>query len=249
MTIRESIRSQIEMMKGKRRREKLAYFWDYYGIKSICILTVLALSVFIVVDLSTQKDSGYVGVFFGASEKSSSDTYLCDFASFAGLDSDHFDITVQFSPGIRLDSTITEEGYQALEGFATMAGAHMVDNIAANADLFLYYSYLGYTADLRNVLSEAQLTELSPNLNYIDGDLLRQYQSKEQTIDYNHFPDPKKPDAMIDPIPVGIDLSAATEDFCNTYTFTERNAVIGICSTSERMDVAVTFIRFALGLK
>ena len=54
---------------------------------------------------------------------------------------------------------------------------------------------------------------------------------------------------MIDPIPVGIDLSAATEDFCNTYTFTESNALIGICSTSERMDVAVTFIRFALGFK
>ena len=190
-----------------------------------------------------------MGVFFGASEKGSSDTYLCDFASFAGLDSDHFDIAVQFSPSIRLGSAITEEGYQALEGFATMAGAQMVDNIAADAELFLYYSYLGYATDLRNVLSESQLTELSPNLNYIDGDLLRQYQSKEQTIDYNHFPDPKKPGAMIDPIPVGIDLSAATEDFCHTYTFTESNAVIGICSTSERMDVAVTFIRFALGFK
>ena len=248
MTIRESIRSQIEMMKGKSRREKLAYFWDYYGIKSICILTFLALSIFIVVDMSTKKDSGYVGVFFGASERNASDTYLCDFASFAGLDSDHFDSTVQFSPGIRLDSTITEEGYQALEGFATMAGAQMVDNIAADAELFIYYSYLGYTTDLRNVLSEPQLTALAASLNYIDGDLLRQYQSKEKTIDYNNFPDPKDPDTMVDPIPVGIDLSAATEAFRNTYSFTESDAMIGICSTSERTEIAVAFILFALGL-
>lgn len=249
MTIRESIRSQIEMMKGKSRREKLAYFWEYYGIKSICILAVLALSIFIIVDVVTQKDSGYVGVFFGASEKGSSDTYLGDFASFAGLDSDHFDVAVQFSPGIRLDSAITEEGYQALEGFATMAGAQMVDNIAASTELFLYYSYLGYSTDLRNLLTESQLTELSARLNYIDGDLLRQYQSKKKTIDYNHFPDPKDPDAMVDPIPVGIDLSAATDAFHNTYSFTENNAVIGICSTSERTKIAVAFIRFALGLK
>lgn len=249
MTIRESICSQRNMMKGKSRREKLTYFGEYYGIKCICILVALVLSIYIIVDLSTQKDSGYVGIFFDASEKGSSEAYLSEFASFSGLDSSRFDIAVQFSPGIRLDSAITEEGYQSLESFITMAGAQIVDNIAADTELFLYYSYLGYVADLRNVLSESELTELAPNLNYIDGDLLRQYQSKEKTIDYKHFPDPKDPDAMVDPVPVGIDLSAATDAFHNTYSFTDSNAIIGICSTSERTEIAVAFIRFALGLK
>ena len=38
MTIRETIREQWKAMKDKPFKEKLSYFWDYYGIKTICIL-------------------------------------------------------------------------------------------------------------------------------------------------------------------------------------------------------------------
>ena len=248
MTIRESIRSHRDAVKNQSIKVKLAYFWEYYGIKTVFLLVIASILIYLFVHIIAQKEPGNVGVFFGASEKRSSEAFLDEFARFANLNLENYDVAIQLSPGIQLDGTITEEVYQTIEGFTTMVAANTVDQIAADADLFLYFSYLGFNADLRLFFNETQISILDESINYIDGDLLRQYQSKEKNIDYNHFPDPKRPEDMIDPIPVGIDLSAATDAFHNIYSFAGDDAVIGICATSERMLTAVAFIKFTLGL-
>ena len=247
MTIRESIRSHQNAVKNQSFKEKLAYFWEYFGMKTIVLLAIASILIYLFVQIFTQKKPGNVGVFFGASEGSSSIAFLDEFARFANLNQENYDVVIRLSPGIQLDGTITEEVYQTIESFTAMVAASTVDHIAADEDLFLYFSYLGFTADLRLYFNEAQISMLGESINYIDGDLLRKYQNKEITIDYNHFPDPQNPENMIDPIPVGIDLSEATDAFHNAYAFVGDEAVIGICSTSERILSAVAFIRFALG--
>ena len=117
-----------------------------------------------------------------------------------------------------------------------------------DTELFLYFSYLGLTSDLRNVFTEVQISSLADKIYYIDGVLLQQYQNKESTIAFEDFPDPQHPEAMIDPIPVGIDISIATEAFQKVYTLHGTRAVIGICSTSERPETAFSFLLFSLGL-
>lgn len=248
MTIRESIRSHRDAVKNQNIKVKLAYFWEYHGIKTVVLLVIASILIYLFVDIITQKEPGNVSVFFGASEISSSEAFLDEFARFANLNLEKYDVAIQLCPGIQLDGAITEEVYQTIEGFTTMVATNTVDHIAADTDLFLYFSYLGFTADLRLFFNETQISMLGESINYIDGNLLRQYQSTEITIDYNHFPDPKRPEDMIDPIPVGIDLSAATDAFHNTYSFAGDDAVIGICGTSERMMTAVAFIKFTLGL-
>lgn len=248
MTIRESIRSQRDKLKGKSFCEHISYFWDYFGIKTIGLLAVISLLIFLVIELNTQKNPGYIGMFFGITEQTSSEAYLEDFAQFAGLDIENDYVVINLSPSISLTSSITEEVYQTIEKFTTMASAKMVDNIAADTELFLYFSYLGLTSDLRNVFTEVQISSLADKIYYIDGVLLQQYQNKESTIAFEDFPDPQHPEAMIDPIPVGIDISIATEAFQKVYTLHGTRAVIGICSTSERPETAFSFLLFSLGL-
>ena len=250
MTIQESIRAQWEAVRNRSVKEKLSYFWEYYGIKSVCILTAAVLLIAFIVNMVTQKEYGYTGVFFGATAQSAADGYLHDFAQAIGMDTGAYDLTVQSALDIRMDDTITDETYQAMQSFAAMVAAKMVENIAADVDLFLYYSYLGYTVDLRTVFTGEQLTQLEPHLHYIDGELLRQQENSDEglTFDYGDCPDSRNPDAMTDPIPVGIDLVAATQAFHDSYSFASDKAVIGICTSSERNSVALAFLQYAFGL-
>ena len=251
MTIRETIREQWKSMKERPFKEKLSYFWDYYGIKSICLLIIIAVVISFIVSIVTQKESAYLGVFFGATPSGSASAFLEDFSEFAQIDRTVYDVTIQTSLDIRMDDKLTDETYQAMQSFAAMVAASMVDNFAADKDLFLYYCYLGYAVDLRTVLTEQELSQLEGCLHYIDGELLQAQENAEEglTFDYGQCPDSKKPEAMTAPIPVGIDITAATAAFQESYTFGSQQTVIGICTGTLHPDTALLFLRFAFGLR
>jgi hypothetical protein len=251
MTIRETIHAQWKAMKDRPFKEKLSFFWDYYGIKTICILIAVAVFISFVVSIATQKDSAYFGVFFGATSKASSSAFLEQFSDMAQIDTKTYDITIQTTLDVRMDQQITTETLEAMQSFAAMVAASMVDNFAADKDLFLYYCYLGYTTDLRTVFTPEQLEALAEHLHYVDGELLQEQENAEEglTFDYGQCPDSKKPELMQDPIPVGIDISAATEAFLESYSFASEETVIGICAGSARQDIATLFLQFTFGLK
>ena len=251
MTIRESIRAQWESIKDKSAKEKLAYFWHYYGFRTVLILCIVSLAIFFAVEVITQKEYAYTGIFFGSQEQESADRYMAEFAGRVGIDTEEYELTVQSLLDIRLDGQVTEELYQTIATFTALVETNMVDNIAAETDLFLYYSYLGYTADLRTQLAYEQLEALAPHLIYMDAALIAEQQNTGEapTIDYKNFPDPKDPDAMTDPVPVGIDLTAASEAFHNAYQFSAEGPVIGICSTTEKPETSVNFLRYIFDLE
>ena len=90
MTIRESIRSHRDAVKKQSIKVKLAYFWEYYGIKTVVLLVIASILIYLFVHIITQKEPGNVGVFFGASEKSSSEAFLDEFARFANLNQENY---------------------------------------------------------------------------------------------------------------------------------------------------------------
>ena len=251
MTIRESIKAQWESVKDKSTKEKLAYFWEYYGFRTVLILCIVSLAIYFAVDVITQKEYAYTGIFFGSKAQESADNYLADFARMEAIDTEEYEITVQSLLDIRLDGQVTEELYQTIATFTALVETNMVENIGAETNLFLYYSYLGYTADLRTLLTPEQLDTLAPHLIYMDAALIAEQQNTGEapTIDYKNFPDPKDPDAMIDPVPVGIDLAAASEAFRNAYTFTSDSIALGICSTTEKTETAINFILYVFELQ
>ena len=102
--------------------------------------------------------------------------------------------------------------------------------------------------DLRTVLTQEELDQLSPYLHYIDGKLIEQQENAGEGYAnaYSQHPDPTKPELMADPIPVAISLTAATQAFKENYCFGE-TAVIGICASSEQSQNALAFLRYCFG--
>ena len=249
MTIREAVKEQWKSIKNRSLKEKLSYFWDYYGIKTICLLLALIVLIVFIVSIAAKKEYAFTGVFFGAQPQASAEQYLKDFGNAAGIDSSQYDISVQSHLNIQMDQAITQEIYTSMEAFTAMVAAKSVDCFAGELDLFLYYSYLEYAVDLRTVLTSDELTALAPYLHYIDGDLIRQQENDNEGLAtaYAQRPDSTKPELMVDPIPVGISLNAATNDFKSAYIMAE-NAVIGICASASYPENALAFLRYCLDI-
>ena len=249
MTIREARKQQWEAVKNCSTKEKLLYFWEYYGIKSICLLIGIVVLIGFIVSMVTKKDYAFTGVFFGASQQDGVQQYLQEFGEVAGIDPKEYEISVQCHLDVQMDQAITQEIYDSMNAFATMVAAQSVDSFAAEQDLFFYYGYLGYAADLRTVLTDRELADLAPYVYYIDSKVLEQRNNTDDMLpEVNvNYPDPTKPEAMTDPIPVAISLSAATQAFRDNYQF-HGDALIGICASASYPQNAAAFLRYCLGL-
>lgn len=249
MTIRESIKEQWKSIKNRSLKEKISYFWDYYGIKSICLLLAVIILIAFIVSIATKKEYAFTGVFFGAQPQASAEQYLNDFGDAAGIDASQYELSVQSHLNIQMDQVITQEIYTSMETFSAMVAAKSVDCFAGNPDLFLYYGYLEYAVDLRTVLTAGELTALAPYLHYIDGQLIAQQELNNEGLAtaYTSRPDSTKPELMADPIPVGISLNAATDDFKAAYRMDE-NAVIGICVSAAYPENALAFLHYCLDI-
>ena len=247
MTIREAIKEQEKSIKNRSFKEQVSFFWEYYGIKTICLILAAALLIAFLVTMITKKEYAFTGVFFGAQSQATSQSYLEEYGKSAGIDLNQYELTMQCHPDIQMQQQITQEIYSSMETFTAMVAAKSVDCFAGNPELFLYYAYMEYAVDLRSVLSQAELEQLSPYLHYIDGELIRQQEAADGGLTDAYFqrPDSTKPELMTDPIPVGISLKAADNAFKDAYTFDE-NAVIGICASAPFPDNAQAFLRYVL---
>ena len=249
MTIREAIKEQQKSIKNRSLKERFSFFLEYYGIKTIClILAAIALIAFIV-SMVTKKEYAFTGVFFGAAVQDNSEDYLAQFGQASGIDPEKYEISVQCHLDIQMEQQITPEIYQSMEAFTAMVAAKSVDCFAGNDDRFLYYAYMEYALDLRTVLTQAELDQLSPYLRYIDGKLIEQQENAGEGYAnaYSQHPDSAKPELMENPIPVAISLNAATDAFKEAYQFGEK-AVIGICASSKQAQNALAFLRYCFGL-
>lgn len=249
MTIREAIKEQRKSIRNRSFKEQVSFFWEYYGIKTICLILALVALIAFIVSMVTKKEYAFTGVFFGATVQDSSESYLTQFGQASGIDPEKHEISVQCHLDIQMDQQITQEIYTSMETFTAMVAAKSVDCFAGNDDLFLYYAYMEYALDLRTVLTPEELNQLSPYLHYIDSKLIAQQENANEgyTNAYSQHPDSKNPSLMEDPIPVAISLNAATDAFKEAYQF-GNNAVIGICASSEQSQNALSFLRYCFGL-
>ena len=247
MTIHEARKEQLASMKNRSLKEKLPFFWEYYGIRTIALVVAAVTVIAFVVNLATKKEPAFTGVFFGANPQPSADSYLEDFGQSAAIDVEKYDLTVQCQPDIRMEQQITPDIYSYMESFTAMVAAQSVDCFAANSELYLYFGYLEYAVDLRTVLTTEEIEALKPYLYYIDAHLIEQQESANEgyASAYSQRPDATKPELMKDPVPVGVSLSIATDAFKESYVFGS-DAVIGICASAPYRENALAFLRHCL---
>lgn len=249
MTIRESIRSQWATMKDRPFKEKLKYFWHYYGVWTIVGIFAIICAVSLITTVATKKDPAFNGALFGVSAGQNAHQYLADFIVASQIDPEQYDYSIQLYPAIDLKQPATEETYHAVQHFNALVTAKDIEVIGADTALFIHFAYQGYMTDLRTVLTSQQLEAISEHLYYIDKEVLKAIENAKfgEDVTGGKYPDPKDPKSMADPVPVGIDLNAADPVFLETYRFLSENPVIGICGSTLRENHAKQFLYYIFG--
>ena len=107
------------------------------------------------------------------------------------------------------------------------------------------YAYGGLFVDLRTILSEKELEQLTPYLHYIDEaviDLRTEREENFETYDDIELPDSRKPEEMERPIPIFVDMEG-NEKMGSVYGNT-RGLILGVSVKAPNTENLVKFIKY-----
>ena len=245
MTITEHIKKEIQNIKEKPQKERWEYFWDYYKWHTVIIVLVLALLVQGIIGACNRKDVVFAGYLLNCKVNLQEDEFLQGFYDYADIEDD--------KEAALYSDMILKTG-QPKNEIATfqriMAGISVqeADFLVGQDDSFRLcaYSTGRMFKDLREFLDAEALEFYADRLYYIDGALLDQLEdSVGNSVDYNQltYPDPRKPESMENPIPVGIDISDR-EAFRSAYYYENTKLYLGVIVNTARPELTKLFLDY-----
>ena len=249
MTIREAKRAERQSMKNKTPKEKLEYWIEYNGLKALAVAFVAILLITGIYQMITKKETAFRSVFINANALTDSIEYMNTFGRKMGIDLNTYQVLGDTSLQIGGGAENPMAGYDTVQLFAAQYLAKEIDTVVAPADIFTMLSYQDCMIDLRDVYDAQQLAALEPYLYYLDVKAMEKYSEQslnlEETIE---LPNGRNPEAMEEPIPIGIFLDNVPEEFLKLFHFSGESPVIGIAFNTEHMEYAKSFPLYILGI-
>lgn len=246
MTIFEYIKKETANIKERPKKERLAYFWDYYKWHLIAIVLAVVLLIQGIVTICNRKEVVFTGYLMNCAINIDDEAFLQGFYDRTGIDSKTQEVAM-FND-IMLSEQNTKNDVSSFQRIVAGVSMQEVDVLAGPDAAFRIcaYAYSNVLMDLRELLDAQTLQQYADRLYYVDGAVLKKLHApigSEIEFDSVTYPDPTRPEAMEDPIPVGINVSAC-EEFHNSYYFPETVIYLGVASTTPRTDLAVDFIEY-----
>ncbi len=245
MTIFEHIKKQHENIKSRPKEERWNYFWDYYKWHVVAVLLAIAILIQGVVSIVNRRDIVFSGILLNCIISVEDEDFLQGFYDYAGIDSK------QEQAAFYTDIVLTDRNnkndinaYQRIMAGIATKDTDFVVGQQENFQLCAYNTSRMFM-DLRSFLDKDTLEQFSHRLYYIDGAILKTLSAPVgETVDTNiPYPDPTKPEAMEDPIPVGIDVSDR-KDFQSAYYFPDTTLYLGVVANTPRPELTMQFIEY-----
>ncbi len=245
MTIFEYIKRETENIKQRPKKERLAYFWDYYKWHLLAVVLAVVLLVQGVVTLCTRKEVVFTGYLMNCMINIDDEAFLQGFYDRVGIDPKKQEAAM-FND-IMLSEKNTKNDVSAFQRIVAGVSMQEVDILVGQDTPFRIcaYAYSNVLLDLRELLDEQTLQQYADRLYYVDGAVRKKLNAPiGEQIDFTvTYPDPTRPDTMEDPIPVGINVTACKE-FHDSYYFPEAVIYLGVTSTTPRTQLATEFIDY-----
>ncbi len=246
MPLMDEFREERQAIRQKSLKEKLSYFFDYYKWHTVAVITLVAVVISLTVHLINRKDCALYVCLLNTAEIEQTEPYRQQFEEYAGIDRSEYEAVFDTSMFIQLGGRdqMTATSYQKMTVY-TAAGD--LDVLICAPDITEFYVGRGIFCDLRDILSPEQTALYESRFFYVDRPVLEEIQeARDKGEDYNPvFSDPGNPEAMEDPIPVGIRL-----DDCgrlkDSILFNDDTQVLSVISNSSRIDTALKFIDYVL---
>lgn len=231
-------------LKNATIKQKIAYVWEYYKLHIFIIACVIIGASYFIYHLVTRTEACLSGIFLNAynmENDSDVEDLGNEFLKLQNIDSSKYE--VRFNDGLYLtgDDKLDFETDQAVWIQCTSG---TVDFMVSPMEFLMDSAYQQYYVDLTSVLTEEQINKYQPYFLYIDGATVEEVTelSNELKDISSELPDPAKPEEMIDPIPVFIDMTQC-EKLANIYKDTE-SLVFGALVNAPDIDLAIEFLDY-----
>lgn len=244
MALIDEIKAERAKLKGKTPKEKFHYYWYYY--KFHFIITIICLSTLgvFIYEMATQKKSQFNVAFVNAATVAEAGEFNRAITEALNIDTDNYEIRIDDSTFIDEVNQSNENNYYAIQKLSVLMLTSDLDVTIMNTSLIRSYAYMLAYEDLRDVLSEEQLKKYEPYFYYIDYAVYEKIQKlqEEGKAFEEDYPDPKQPDKMENPIPVGIYIWDAK--LLRKYYIFEQDSVLSIPSGATHRESALKFLDF-----
>lgn len=249
MKLIKRIKEDWTKVKDLPSKEKWEFFWDYYKIPAICILLVAVLLIQTISSVSNQKEIAFSGFCINCKINIKEAPFWDGFYEYAGIDGKTQTAAcysdVQIMPGQ------TQLNNSTIQRIIAGCSVQDVDYIAGDPYSFQVCAYTSQRlfSDLRDVLDAETLEKYADRIYYIDDAIIDTLNSPVgEQIEPNalEYPkDPKKPETMKKPIPVGIDVSDR-EDLQKAYYLEDTYIYVGAVKSTTRPELTKQFLEYLL---
>lgn len=212
---KEELKREKEMMRGKSFRQKAGYFFTYYKIPFIIIAAVIVIIISICYSRAQYKGYAFQALFFNVAVTESADEELSgEFSDLIEFDESKYKVMVDSTMVI---SGTSQGSVSSTEKFSAEISEGVVDVCIMPEELFRSYANEGAFGDLRDFLTEEQLSEYEDLLVY-DGS-----------------------------IPIGIYAASFTKVTENNLYVESDRPIFGIVYNTQHMDECSEFLDYLTG--
>lgn len=220
MPVMDEFRKEREELKQKSLKERLSYFIYYYKWHTVAVVALIAMTVSIVTNIVTRKDSAFYVCLLNTLDTSQSEEYVQSFAEYAGIDTKEYEVTFDTSMMISDDGRdeISIATYQRLTVY-TAAGD--MDALIAPPEIMERYAAEEVFYDLRDLLTPEETALYAPYFYYV---------TDRETGNS---------------IPIGIRLDSC-QRLKENYLLGSNEMLVGVYINSKNVGNAVKFIEFIM---
>lgn len=248
MPVMDEFREEREALKHGTLKQKISYFFCYYKWHVIITIALIAFAVSMAHQILTQKENAFFAAFINTVELETAGNFVQGFTEYAGIDMNEFD--VMFDTALRINpdpASYDESTITSTQKVMVYLAAQEIDILAAGDTVMNSYAYNDSFYDLREILTAEQLAEYEPYFYYMDRTVAEERSEMDFTsADYSSlpaYPDPRNPEAMSDPIPVGIYLDSA-DTLKEHYYFLDENALIAVAANTRHPETVSRYLEY-----
>lgn len=246
MPVMDEFKEERAAMKEKPFKERFSYFWDYHKNHVLISILAVVLVSSLVVQILNRKDTVFFAAMLNCIDlTNSSGEYAAAFEEHVGINSEKeaaiFDTTMSINM-----SDMDEITKSSLEKMMIYLAAQEIDVVLGDEKIMENYANNETFMDLRTVLSAEQIAKYEPYFYYIDQAVIEEKKAQQDAMNYDYvpvYPDPRQPELMDTPIPVGIYLDNV-KSLEGSFYFTGENPLIAIVLNSSRPELSVQYIDY-----
>ena len=233
-----------QVLKNGTPKEIVSYLWYYFKWHFIILLLLIVMATDLIYTNVTAKEYVLQGMFLNVlAEQDISEKLENSYLSKHPIDFSSqdvfFDTSLFYSPDT--DATSATNAYETLQLIVARIIGGQSDFIVADAKTLAMLAYEGYYSELANVLTEAQYIKYENHFLYYD----RAYLEYLNTLSYDDtdisYPDPTKPELMVDPVPIMIDVSNSSI-LTDVYLGSNNTYGFAIIANGANLENSLKFI-------